>query len=269
MTYLLMSKNTIMKNPFLVAVLVTVTFCGCKPTSVHDKTGETTNADNSRNSLDWAGIYRGMLPCADCSGVRTQIILNKDLTYEMALQYVGKGSGVIKSNGMLQWNGAGSIITLTGSREPNQYLVGEGKLFKLDMDGKRIQGDVAEQYVLKKEDNEIIEKYWKLVELRGKKVTPSEIQDREPHFILKELDRNVIGHGGCNSFHGVYELSTGNRIRFSKMASTLTACGNMELEREFLDVLEMADNYNVNGDTLQLNRARMAPLARFAAVYFR
>lgn len=258
-----------MKKPLLVAVLLTTTFFGCKPTRLNDNTGEAMTADNSRNSLDWQGVYRGVLPCADCSGIRTQIILNKDLTYEMALQYVGKESGVIKSNGMFQWNGAGGIITLTGSREPNQYLVGEGKLFKLDKDGKRIQGDLAEQYVLKKGDNEIIEKYWKLVELRGKKVTPFENQNREPHFILKEIDKNVIGHGGCNSFHGVYELSTGNRIRFSKMASTLMACENMELEKEFLDVLEMADNYYVNVDTLQLNRARMAPLARFAAVYFR
>lgn len=258
-----------MKNPFLVAVLVAVAFFGCKPTSLNDKTGETMNADNSRNSLDWPGVYRGMLPCADCSGIRTEIILNKDLTYEMALQYVGKESGVIKSNGMFQWNGAGSIITLTGSRVPNQYLVGEGKLFKLDKDGKRIQGDLAEQYILKKEGKEIVEKYWKLVELRGKKVAHSENQKREPHFILKEIDKKVIGHGGCNSFHGEYEVLAGDRIRFSKMASTLMACEDMETEREFLDVLEMADNYYVNGDTLQLNRARMSPLARFTAVYFR
>lgn len=258
-----------MRNPFLVAVLVMVTCFGCKPTSLNDKTGETMNADNSRNSLDWAGVYRGVLPCADCSGIRTQIILNKDLTYEMALQYPGKESGVIKSNGTFQWNSAGHIITLTGSREPNQYLVGEGKLFKLDKNGNRIQGDLAEEYILKKEGKEIVEKYWKLVELRGKKVIPSENQNREPHFILKEPDKKVVGHGGCNSFHGEYELLTGDRIRFSKMASTLMACEGMETEREFLDVLEMADNYYVDGDTLQLNRARMAPLARFAAVYFR
>ena len=258
-----------MKKTFLAPVLVAFIFSGCKPTLQTDQSGESMTADNSRTSLDWPAVYRGVLPCADCADIRTQITLNKDLTYEMALQYVGKDSGVITSNGKLQWNDAGNTITLTGSAEPNLYLVGEEKLFKPDKEGKRIQGNQADQYILKKEGNEIVEKYWKLVELRGKKVTPPENQNREPHFILKELDRKVIGHGGCNSFHGEYELSAGDRIRFSKMASTLMACEDMETEKEFLNVLEMADSYYVNGDTLQLNRARMAPLARFAAVYFR
>ena len=225
-----------MTKTFLAPVLVAIIFLSCKPTLQTDQSGEAMTNDNSRNSLDWPGVYRGVLPCADCSGIRTQLTLNKDLTYEMAVQYIGKDSGVIRSNGTFQWNDAGSTITLTGSAEPNRYLVGEEKLFKLDKDGKRIQGGLADQYILKKGGNEIIEKYWKLVELRGKKVTPPENQNREPHFILKELDKRVIGHGGCNSFHGAYELSAGDRIRFSKMASTLMACEDMETEKEFLSV---------------------------------
>jgi hypothetical protein len=40
----------------------------------------------------------------------------------------------------------------------------------------------------------------------------------------------------------------------------------MERETEFLKVFEMADNYSLSGTTLSLNKARMAPLARFEAV---
>ncbi len=47
------------------------------------------------------------------------------------------------------------------------------------------------------------------------------------------------------------------------MASTLMACPDMELEREFMKVLYTADNYNFDGKTIVLNKARMAPLARF------
>jgi hypothetical protein len=43
----------------------------------------------------------------------------------------------------------------------------------------------------------------------------------------------------------------------------------MDVEREFHAVLERADNYSLAGDHLTLNRARMAPLARFEAVYLR
>jgi len=41
----------------------------------------------------------------------------------------------------------------------------------------------------------------------------------------------------------------------------------MDVERAFGEVLEQADSYSVNADNLTLNRARMAPLARFEAVY--
>ena len=34
-------------------------------------------------------------------------------------------------------------------------------------------------------------------------------------------------------------------------------------EREFLDMLARVDNYSLGDGTLSLNRARMAPLARF------
>ena len=53
------------------------------------------------------------------------------------------------------------------------------------------------------------------------------------------------------------------------MISTKMACPRMEIEMEFLATLEKADNFNVTGDMLELNRARMAPLARFEAVYMK
>jgi len=43
----------------------------------------------------------------------------------------------------------------------------------------------------------------------------------------------------------------------------------MDIEKAFLDVLSAVDNYSLNGGHLTLNRARMAPLARFEAVYLR
>jgi heat shock protein HslJ len=45
------------------------------------------------------------------------------------------------------------------------------------------------------------------------------------------------------------------------------ACAEgMETEQAFNEVLGMVDNYSLNGEQLTLNRARMAPLARFEAV---
>ena len=77
-----------------------------------------------------------------------------------------------------------------------------------------------------------------------------------------------MGNSGCNQFSGDYELSDGNRIRFSRVISTKIACMDMTLEHRFLEVLANTDNYSLKNDTLSLNRERMAPLARFVAVYF-
>jgi heat shock protein HslJ len=47
------------------------------------------------------------------------------------------------------------------------------------------------------------------------------------------------------------------------------ACPQMKIEMEFLETLEKADNFNVTGDVLTLNKARMTPLARFKTVYMK
>jgi uncharacterized lipoprotein NlpE involved in copper resistance len=102
-------------------------------------------------SLDWNGTYKGMIPCADCEGIETWLTLNLDKTYLLKTKYKGKSESVQENSGKFNWNSAGSIITLGGVvNAPNQYLVGEGKLFQLDMSGKRITGNLSGNYELTK-----------------------------------------------------------------------------------------------------------------------
>ncbi len=110
--------------------------------------------DNSNTSLDWAGVYKGVTPCADCEGIETEITLNQDLTYKKTTQYLGKpNSQIYTVEGSFEWNSNGIHIALSGIKDaPNQYLVGENKLFQLDRSGKRITGNLASKYVLIKVD---------------------------------------------------------------------------------------------------------------------
>lgn len=111
----------------------------------------------------------------------------------------------------------------------------------------------------------ITNKYWKLIELRGQPVPAS---SRETHLILNMQNTRASGSTGCNSFSGAYTLDeTASRISFGQLAMTRMFCaGAMETETAFTEVLAQADNYSLNGNTMTLNRARMAPLARFEAV---
>lgn len=255
-----------------ICFLSVILLLSCKPMNTGTSGDASRNEHNSRTSLDWDGIYRGVLPCGDCDGIHTTLALNKDLTYKVITKHAGKGDDAVEHSGTFGWNEEGSAIELNelGSDDiPNRYFVGENTLTLLDKDGKRITGESADPYVLSKEHYAILEKYWKLTELMGRAVIVDSTFMKEPHIILKEKDNAIIGHGGCNRIFGTYALQAGNRISFTKMASTQMACQSMAFEKEFLRVLQMADNFNLRGDTLTLNKARMAPLAKFKAVYMK
>ena len=120
-----------------------------------------------------------------------------------------------------------------------------------------------------KPSSEITEKYWKLKKLEGRDVKMAKNQEREVFFMLKNEENRVTGFAGCNSLMGTYTLEAGNKIRFSHMATTMMACPDVDFnESEFLKIFELADNYRVTGDELELYVGKRAPLAVFEAVYF-
>ncbi|WKY93960.1 copper resistance protein NlpE [Vibrio metoecus] len=109
-------------------------------------------AHNAQNSLDWAGIYQGTLPCADCGGIETELTINSDGTYKLTEQYLDKEGEPFVSEGTFAWDETGSIVTLqSGEQTGRQYLVGENTLTHLDMHGQQIDGELAEFYVLSKQ----------------------------------------------------------------------------------------------------------------------
>lgn len=110
-----------------------------------------------------------------------------------------------------------------------------------------------------------IGKKWQLLELRGKPVADS-INGKLPLLQFNADEHRYSGNVGCNGVGGSYTLTEGNRIQFKMGMSTMMYCDQMEVETELKKVLEQADNYNINGNELSLNKARMAPLARFRAV---
>ncbi|MCS6229743.1 copper resistance protein NlpE [Shewanella baltica] len=103
--------------------------------------------DTSQNSLDWAGSYEGVLPCASCEGIQTLITLQSDNSFVQETVYLGKDEKILKLMGKAAWDEKGQKITL---EDGTQYLVGENQLIMLDTEGQRITGDLATNYVLKK-----------------------------------------------------------------------------------------------------------------------
>lgn len=117
-----------------------------------EMTEEFEDEHNALNSLDFMGIYSGVLPCADCEGIETTIELGSGNSYVKKIIYLGKDDQqIVETGGTFTWNEAGNTITLNEEEMPNQYFVGENVLFHLDMEGNRITGELAEKYELRKE----------------------------------------------------------------------------------------------------------------------
>ena len=302
-----------MKKYILLAILVSAIIYGCDPAS-NSSTGEsnqdepvvTPMPDNSMNSLDWQGVYQGTMPCADCAGIETTLLLEGNNTYSLKTKYLGKSEEVFEKTGDFKWDANGNNIQLVGiTNAPYKYRVGENNLLQLDMEGKIIQGEMSDKYYLNKvheeTDTTIIQNKpldesmikspgeekvvaqikepkkessilpvenvkWKLIEIIGQEYTNSNDPQKMVYFILDNEGNTIHGNGGCNIFNGSYELKNTTGIKFEKMISTMRACPDMEVEVKLLDILNRVDNYTIKDGVLNFNKAKMATLARFERI---
>jgi len=105
---------------------------------------------NAQSSIDWEGVYKGTIPAADCDGINVTMKLNKDQSFEMTYEYIGKGDNPFTWTGKFKWDDTGNIVILDTKDGPNYYKVAKNMLTQLDMEGKPIKGNFAANYVLKK-----------------------------------------------------------------------------------------------------------------------
>ncbi|NTU93850.1 MAG: META domain-containing protein [Chlorobiaceae bacterium] len=232
------------------------------------------SAGTSETSIDWPGFYWGILPCGNCSGFETTFMLRPDSTFRIEMRDIDRQAVPSVREGVYEWQPDGYRITCReNSGEVMQFFVSENRLYKLDANGKRIGGKLANRYILFKLSDGVTRipnvqlrgTYWKLTTLLGKPVASVKGQ-REVHMMFRTCSSRIEGSGGCNNFFGTYELMPVNRIRFSKLGASLNSCSDMEVEQDLFSVLEQADSYRISGRTLQLKRASSDLLAQFEAV---
>ena len=94
-------------------------------TTIHSQI--TPTGDQAEHSLDWAGEYKGVCPCADCEGIETELELKTDKTYELTEEYLGKGTGnEFKVKGTFSFDANHpSMISLDKAGENRKFFIGE------------------------------------------------------------------------------------------------------------------------------------------------
>lgn len=109
------------------------------------------NIHNAETSLDFFGTYAGTTPCADCPGIKTEIMLNKDSSYTKSMLYLERNEGkpFIEKG---KWKIKRSLITLlpNDNSVESKLFVGENYIQLLDADGNKITGSLEKMYILHK-----------------------------------------------------------------------------------------------------------------------
>ena len=217
---------------------------------VEKNSNEFKNEHTASNSLDYFGTYFGVLPCADCEGIETSLELTADKKYTLTTKYLGKENAQAnESKGTYSWNKEGNKVVLSGKKNaPNSYFIGENYVIQLNIKGQEIKGNLADQYILQKltkilpttdsdsqlgdsKNSPMKKTKWKLIELNGKPIESSDKQSKV-FFIQLNSENRYSAYAGCNNLMGGYELNEEIlKIKFSKGASTLMACPDMETEQ--------------------------------------
>lgn len=292
---------TIISMKKYTLLLLLVFMVSCQKQAVKNNEANL-DSHNARNSLDYIGRYTGILPCADCNGLETEIAINENSTFSLKKKYLGKGDKVFVQKGNFTWNKKGTIIILTDVKNgPNQYFVGENTLTQLDIDGKKITGNLASDYILSKQPNdtsdiETIEKNaitvdlnnrieattvikkvnpavgrytlsetkWRLVSLNKKGV----IQKGNKVYFLKlnSKDARFTAFAGCNSIAGNYVMPSSDKLDFSEVIMTRMACPDMTLEDKFGAMLVQVKSYKLDKETLMFFGEGKKELAKFEAI---
>ena len=150
-----------MKKLFLSLSVIALLATACNQTNSAESTTETDTTQQSMadqreamtENLSYVGTYEGVLPCADCSGIKTTLMLEKE-SYTLKEEYEDKGKeGVFDSKGSVSYDAEKQLLTLTDAANANDkrcYRVTEGALKMLSADGSEVDSELAAKYVLNK-----------------------------------------------------------------------------------------------------------------------
>jgi heat shock protein HslJ len=240
-----------MKNQLIIIAAIFVLFVACK---TEKETGKTKSVTETEVSMaDIAGTYHGVLPCATCAGIDTEIQLAEDGLYQIYQAYIDEDKE-FATRGTYEYNQKYNVIQLLGENEDpeyHQYAFKNDRIVKLNERGKPIKGELAEMYELRRVANTdlLIDRYWKLTMINGKSITEKQVPQKEAHLMFNDEQR-ISGNTGCNSLSADYKLPADGKIEISKIFTTKMACAKIDYEADLRLALKAATSYRITDSVL-------------------
>lgn len=133
---------------FLSALGLSAMLVGCadKGKANGSETAGMKPVENVKVS-DFAGVYKGTIPAADCPGINVSLSIGRDGKFERTEEYIGKDTFLIEGIYTI----GGNVITTVSNTvvDTVHYRVENGALRMLDSDRKEVTGILADDYLLK------------------------------------------------------------------------------------------------------------------------
>ena len=224
----------------LVAVFVLATvLCACsqpleRVAPPEPVTAKPPDLHTSRDSLDWAGAYEGVLPGADPAGIVTRLTLNREGTYERLTRYPGRQEAPKTVRGRFTWHPQGNAIRLDEVGGGQPFAVGEGRLLLLHPGGGSagmpVPGAVLTRVPPAAAGEDLaqeLERYrWSLESATdGSGRGLEALSPRQGHPVVFEFSGTGLAiQGPCNRMMGSYRIDSAKQLTVTGTASTNMAC---------------------------------------------
>ena len=117
----------------LAYICLALGFSSCLSAKHSDETDEIVDIHTSQMSVNWAGIYTGILPSARGPEIDVQIIIYYDETYALRYHYLNPASGgVVRLQGTFRWDAAGNSIILDVDDFIPRFQVGSNQMTQFE-----------------------------------------------------------------------------------------------------------------------------------------
>jgi len=222
-----------LRIPGLFVVIALLAACsGEKPQPPPD--AGVVDMHNSQNSLDWSGVYEGVVACQGCPATQMRLTLGQDGRFELSRRALVRGATPATATGQFTWQPEGNSIVLDASGGGQGFAVGEGRVIVLNSDGSRPDAAGASlvrlataQADARRGLAEMLEDHrWTLSSATGADNQPmgNLFPSADRPFVFNFAGSRLMIEGGCNGLRGGYQLGADGLLTLRPLASTQMAC---------------------------------------------
>ena len=145
-----MQSNKLILCTFLgISLLAGCSSGDSKSARTSDSTQSTQPLKNARQSLSWLGTYQGILPCANCEGIATMLVIEDGGKYTLRTRQLGIEDKDRKYQGTYSWKNDSTLV-LSGAVQEKVFTVYNGYLQAMMPDGSPIPAHPGANYRLEK-----------------------------------------------------------------------------------------------------------------------